>query len=47
MSELLAEVAGSDRQDGPPGEDWQWLEIRQLKCKRFVQSGTMDELGRY
>ena len=45
ISELSAEFAG--RQDEPASEDRQWLEMRQLECKRFVQSGSMGKLDRY
>ncbi len=47
ISELLAEVAGSNRQDEPASEDREWLEMQQLECKTFVQSGWVDTLERY
>ena len=47
VSELLAEIASSKRQDVPASEDREWLETRQLECKTFVQSGWIDTLDRY
>jgi len=47
ISELLAEVAGSNRQDELASEDREWLEMQQLECKTFVQSGWVDTLERY
>ena len=47
VSELLAAIAGSDRQDVPTSEDREWLEMRRQECKTFVQSGWTDTLDRY
>ena len=47
VSELLAEIVGSSRQDARTSEDRVWLEMRQLECKKFVQSGWIDTLDRY
>lgn len=47
VSELLAEVAGNNRQDEPASEDQEWLDIRQKECKTFIQSGWVDMLDRF
>ena len=47
ISELLAEIAGTNRQDVPTSEDRESLEMRQQECKTFVQSGWIDTLDRY
>lgn len=47
VSKLLAEVAGYNRQDEPAGENQEWLRMRKMECKTFVQNGRVDMLGRY
>ena len=47
VSHLLADVAGSDKQDEPGSEDQEWLKLRQLECKEFIQSGLVDSLNAY
>lgn len=47
ISELLAEIAGSNRKDVPTSEDGEWLEMRQQECKTFVQSGWINTLEKY
>ncbi len=43
---LLSEFENAG-QDEPVGEDPEWLEARQMECKKFIQSGLVDTLNRY
>ncbi len=47
VGELLAEFTDDAGQDEPVGEDQEWLEMRQMECKTFIQSGLVDTLDRY
>lgn len=47
VSELMMEVAGSNRQYRTVSEDREWLEMRQLECKTFAQNGFVNTLNRY
>ena len=42
ISELSAELAGSDRQHLAASEDQKWLEMRKLECKSFIERGSVD-----
>lgn len=46
VRELLAEFT-DDGQDEPVGEDPELLEMRQMECKTFIQSGLVDQLESY
>ena len=47
VRELLIDVPEDDPQEGSVGLDPQWLDRRQLECKKLVQSGVIDVLDRY
>ena len=47
VSELMTEVAGSNRPYRIASEDREWLEMQRLECKKYAQSGFLDTLNRY
>ena len=47
VSDLLMEVSGSNRQYNTVSDDREWLEMQQLECKIFAQSGFVNTLNRY
>ena len=47
IRDLLSDVAGSKRQTEFASEDREWLELRKLECKNYVQSGWVDTLERF
>jgi hypothetical protein len=47
MAELLAEFPDGAEEDDPAVDDQEFMELRQLECKKFIESALVDTLERY